>query len=311
MRLRVFVLSLCVLVSVAVVGCSSSSTSTTPTMPPVNHPNLYATFCSGTHAVDVFAPPLSGTSTPTITVPFPAPATCALSIALVGNTQIAVGTNGNGWYLFSLPLTNTSAPTVHVTTPGFVGGLIQDKSGNLLVSDTDNNQISLFTPPFTSSSTASVTFSTGLNRPYVLQMNTAGLLFAGNCGGANVTIFTPPFTNASAPSATITPAGGACTEGIGLDAAGNLYVGNFSSPNNVYIYNPPFSNASTPVTTIAGGPTGSSSIAGFAFDGGGNIYISNYGANTITSFAPPLTAASALRFTISTDPQPAQAIFGP
>jgi hypothetical protein len=280
-------------------------------MPPVNHPNLYVTFCGVPHAVDVFAPPFSSTSTPTVTVPFPAGTTCALSIALVGSTQIAVGTNGNGWYLFSLPLTNTSAPTVHVATPGFVGGLIQDKSGNLLVSDTDNNKISLFTPPFTSSSTASVTFSTGLNRPYILQMNAAGLLFAGNCGGDNVTIFTPPFTSASAPSVTITPAGAACSEPIGLDANGNLYAGNFSSPNNVYIFNPPFTNSSTPVTTIPGGPSGSSSIAGFAFDSSGNIYISNYGANTITSFAPPLTAASALRFTIPTDTQPAQAIFGP
>jgi hypothetical protein len=308
MRFRLIVSSFFACVALAATGCSSSSTAPPP---PVNpHPNLYVTLCSGTHFIDVFDPPFSNTSTPAVTVPYPAGATCGLSLALLANNQIAVGTNGVGWYVYALPLTNTSAPTLHLATPAFVGGLSQDSGGDVLASDTSNSNILLFPPPLTAASIATVTFASS-SRPYIQQMNSAGQLFVGNCSSATITVFTPPFTNATTPTATLTPAGGACTEGIGLDANGNLYAGNFSSPYNVYIYNPPYSNASLPVTTIAGGPSGTTQVGGIAFDASGNVYIANYGGNTITSFATPLTGASALRFSIPTEPQPAQILFGP
>ena len=289
-----------------VFGCSAG-TKTMPA-PPV-HPNLYLTPCSATHMVDVFTPPFSNSSTPAITVPLAAGVTCALSGALLTNNQVVVGTNGNGWYVYNLPLTNASTPVANVTTPAFIGGFAQDAAGDLLVSDTNGNKIDVFVQPFTSASTASFTFNSGSSRPYVLQTNSAGLLFAGNCGSGTTTVYTPPFTAATTPTATITQSG--CTEGIGLDGSGNLYMGTFASPPNVWIFNPPYSNASTPVTTITNGPTGANEVGEFAFDASGNIYIANYGGNTITAYSPPLTSASTPLFTIPTDGSPANIFFGP
>jgi hypothetical protein len=292
------------------IGCSTSSTSVTPLPTPIPRPNLYTTACSGTHMLDVFKPPFSASSVPAVTVPFPVAQVCVIAARLLQNNMVAVGTSTVGWYLYALPLTNTSVPTVHVATPAFVGGFAQDNAGNLLVSDRNGNKVNVFAPPFTNASTPTVTFTGGLAGPYVLDLNMAGDLFAGNCNTPNVTMFAPPFTNASAPTATITPPLGQCTEGIGLDPNANLYVGDFNT-SSVWVYNPPYSNASTPVTTIVGGPSGTNEPTRFAFDSSGHVFIANYGAATITSYTPPLTGASTPLFTLHVEPQPVDMFFGP
>jgi len=290
-------------------GCSSSSTPAPP--PPAGLSNLYATQCTGTHMIDVFKPPFSNTSTPAVSVPFPSGAVCVVSGGYLPKTnQVAVGTNGSGWYVYSLPLTATSAPVAHVAAPAFAGGFAQDSAGDVWVSDRGNSTINSFVPPITSTSTASVSFADTGGGPYVLQLNAAGQLFAGNCDSNTVTMYTPPFTNTTTATATITPPAATCTEPIGLDGVGNLYVSEFDVTANVWIYNPPYSNASTPATTITGGPSGTNSPAQFAFDSAGNIYISNSGSGMISSFAPPLTAASPLRFSI-TEASVAGLFFGP
>jgi hypothetical protein len=290
-------------------GCSSSSTPAPP--PAVGLNNLYATQCTGTHMIDVFKPPFSNTSTPAVSVPFPTGTPCVVSGAYLPKTnQVAVGTNGSGWYVYSLPLTSTSMPVAHVAAPAFAGGFAQDSTGNVWVSDRGNDTINSFVPPITSTSTASVSFADTLGGPYVLQINGAGQMFAGNCDSKTVTMYTPPFTNTTTATATITPPSAICTEPIGLDATGNLYVSEFDVTANVWIYNPPYSNASTPATTITGGPSGTNSPTQFAFDPAGNIYIGNSGTGMIASFAPPLAAASPLRFSIP-EPSVAGLFFGP
>jgi hypothetical protein len=297
------------LIAVALIGSAGcSSSSATPTPSPISRPNLYVTACSGTHMVDVFTPPFSSSSTPSIMVPFPSGPMCAISGAFLPKTnQVAVGTNGGGWYIYQLPLTNTSAPTAHITTPGFAGGFVQDGAGNLFVSDRTLSAISIFSPPFSNSSTPSVTFTAGLGGPYALQLNAAGQLFAGNCDNQAVTIYTPPFTNSSAPTTTISVG---CARAIGLDAAGNLYAGDFAN-NSITQFQPPYSNSSAFVIFIIG-EAATNTPAGFAFDNVGNLYTSHFGANTVTGVPTPLTLASPPPMvTIQTEQQPAGIFFGP
>jgi hypothetical protein len=291
----------------AIVSACTSSTQPGTTSPP--NPNLYLTACAGTHLVNVYDPPFTASTIPSISVPFPAGSVCTSAVMPLPNNLLAVGTFSVGWYIYQLPLTSSSAPIGHVTTPARVGGFAVDSSGNLAVSDNSNGKIDVFAPPFSSSSTFSVQFASG-SGPYTLALDPSGKLFVGNCGSGTVTVYTPPFTNSTTASATITPAGGGCLEAVGVDAAGNLYVGDFTT-SNVYFYNPPYSNLSVPVTTIAGGPSGTNEPAGFAFDRLGHVYIENYGGNTITAFTPPLSASSVPLFTMPTESQPFGMSFGP
>lgn len=291
----------------AIVSACTSSSQTFPAVPP--NPNLYLTTCSGTHFVNVYNPPFTASTTPSISAPFPAGAVCTSAVIALPNNQLAVGTFSVGWYVYQLPLTSSSAPIAHVTTPAQVGGFAVDSSGNLAVSDHGNAKIDVFAPPFSNSSTFSVQFASG-SHPYTIALDPSGKLFVGNCSSGTVTVYTPPFTNSTTATATITPAGAACPEGVGVDAAGNLYVGDFSS-STVYFYNPPYSNTSLPVTTIAGGPSGTNEPAGFAFDSLGHVYIENYGSNTITAFTPPLSASSVPLFTMPTETNPFGISFGP
>jgi sugar lactone lactonase YvrE len=305
--MRGFAITTVAAIAVIVSACNGNNQALPPPAP--LYPNLYVTTCSGTHFVDVYDPPFSAATTPSIMVPFPSGSICTSAVQVLPNNLLVVGTFGAGWYIYQLPLTNSSAPIGHVATPANVGGFAVDSSGNLIVSDHGGNKIDVFPPPFLSTSVFSVQFASG-SFPYTLGLDSPGKLFVGNCGSHTVTVYTPPFTNVTTATATISPPAAGCPEGLGVDASGNLYVGDFTT-NTVNFYTPPYTNASSPTTTIVGGPAGTSEPASFAFDRAGHVYIENYGANTITAFTPPLSSASVPLFTMPTESAPFGMSFGP
>ena len=301
-------------------ACSTSSVpapTATPTFGPspsaTPGPNLYVTLCAAPHVLDVFKPPMSGSSSPAITVAWPGQPTCALSGAVLSGHMLALGTNQQGVYIYQLPLADKSSPVAQLGSIQDAGGLVQDSSGKLIVADSDffTSGIDVYTPPFMTNSQPTASFLVGQGQPFILQMNAAGLLFAGLCGtNGLVMVYTPPITASTTPTAQIAPPGATCTQGIGLDRSGNLYVADALS-NTVWIYQPPFTSASTPTTTIAGGPSGTSGPLSFAFDRLGNIYIADGAAGAVLAYAPPLTATSKPLFTIHTEGSPQDIFFGP
>jgi hypothetical protein len=122
-------------------------------------------------------------------------------------------------------------------------------------------------------------------------------LFVVNDGGATstVVVYTAPFSAASTPAFTLTVAGASTLiDGI-FDAAGNLYVSDFSG--NVFVYNAPIAAASTPAFHFS---NGSGNGGYLAFDSQGRLVEgANDNAGTIFVFTPPFSAASTPSFHLS------------
>jgi sugar lactone lactonase YvrE len=92
---------------------------------------------------------------------------------------------------------------------------------------------------------------------------------------------------------------GAQPEGVAFDAAGNLYVSDYTN-SKIFIFNPPFTNASTPATTISGGTSGLAHPSALTFDSAGNLYAANEAGPTVTVYSPPFVASSTPVTTITT-----------
>jgi len=140
-----------------------------------------------------------------------------------------------------------------------------DASGDLWVSDTYNNRVLEFAPPFANGMTASLvigqadfvssgaaTTASGLDFPTGLALDSSGNLWIGDTDNSRVLQFEPPFAssmNASlalgqASFTTSTPAttqnGLSRPFGLTFDSSGNLGVADFAN-NRTLGFSPPFS----------------------------------------------------------------------
>lgn len=125
---------------------------------------------------------------------------------------------------------------------------------NLFVGDFNTN-IYQFTP-----AGAQSTFATGLNEPFGLAFDRAGMLFEADWGSGNIYKIKPDGTKTVFASGMVEPAG------MAFDSAGNLFVANEGSGVITKI-----STNGTP-TVFA---SGLNDAFGLAFDRAGNLYVAN------------------------------------
>jgi hypothetical protein len=120
--------------------------------------NLYLAG-SGTH-VDVLPSEGSGAASVGITVPVGA----ALRQIAVGGGQLFMANVGNGQhsvFVFTLPITNSSAPIATITTGmNAPEAVAVDAAGNLYVGNLGDGTIKMFAPPFSSSSAPALSITT-------------------------------------------------------------------------------------------------------------------------------------------------------
>jgi len=203
-----------------------------------------------------------------------------------------------------------------------------DPSGNMWVTDTGNNRVLKFSPPFTNGESASLVLGqssfttdgysvsqTGLDNPVGIAFDSSGNLWVSDSGNNRVLRFSPPFTNGMGANMVLgqsvfalrinsTSQNGMYSPyGIAFDPRGNLWVVD-SGNNRVLRFAPPFatfmganlvlgqsgftSNAYAANPNILDGPVG------IAFDSAGNAWVSDVLNNRVLQFScgsecPPTT----------------------
>jgi len=203
----------------------------------------------------------------------------------------------------------------------FPFGLAFTATGDLLVSDFDNNRVLEFVPPFTDGMSASVALgqaslttkapaasATGLYDPAGLAIDAAGDLFVGDLRNSRVVEFTPPFTTGETESLVIgqttftghAPSGATAVNitsptGLAIDSRGDLWVAD-TEINRVLEFVPPFSNGmaasrvigQSTFTTAATSTsaTGLSGPLGVTLDEHGDLWVADQTHNRVLEFVP-------------------------
>jgi streptogramin lyase len=115
-----------------------------------------------------------------------------------GNLYVADANNYVA--IYNPPFSNASAPSVKVPVVG-VWGIFVDPTGNLWAVDRGDKKVEKFTPPFTNTSTPTLTISTGLTDPAYPALDGAGNLYVSNFGGpGSIHVYLAPLSMASAPA---------------------------------------------------------------------------------------------------------------
>ncbi len=165
-----------------------------------------ATYSDNT--VREFAPPLSDSST----------ATVSITNGMTGPEGLAVDSSGDLWVAnygasdnvseYKPPFTSGSMASVVISTD--IEGpqtLAFDSSGDLWVCDEGAGLVYEFKPPFSNSSAPAVTLGNSSNNqisgPQALAIDAKGNVFVTNAYNATITSYTPPINGASYPSAVI------------------------------------------------------------------------------------------------------------
>jgi hypothetical protein len=156
---------------------------------------------------------------------------------------------------FTLPITNTSMPSVTVAATNGTSNLTAlavDASGNLATGD-NAGHLAVFPAPITSTSTATSTFANGTAASDgQLAFNANNDLFA-TTDSTKVNFFTHPFSSSTTPSLGITDASLTSAVGAALDSSGNLVVSNAGAGGSTLtVFAPPYTTASFVTPSAAG-----------------------------------------------------------
>jgi sugar lactone lactonase YvrE len=180
-------------------------------------------------------------------------------------------------------------------------GLFLDGSGNIYVSDQNNNRIQKF-PPGSTAATDGITVAGGngqLNNPAGVFVDSSGNLYVADQDNNRILKF-PPRSNAGTNGISVAGNSGAgnlafqldVPTGIFVDHLGNLYVADADN-NRIQMFAP---GSSTGVTVAGGRGLGDNAWqlsypTAVYLDTSGNIYVADYLNNRIQKFTPPDTNA--------------------
>jgi sugar lactone lactonase YvrE len=181
-------------------------------------------------------------------------------------------------------------------------GVAVDAGGNVYVADTFNNRIRKIAPGGAVTSLAAAEY----NRPVGVAVDAAGNVYVGDTFNNRIRKIAPDGAVTTLAGAAGTTLGGAVThgfadgtgtaakfdspQGVAVDAAGNVYVGD-SKNHRIRKITP-----SGAVTTLAGSTLGFadgtgtaakfSNPNGVAVDAAGNVYVGDWGNHRIRKIAP-------------------------
>jgi secreted PhoX family phosphatase len=197
----------------------------------------------------------------------------------------------------------------------------------MFISDSSNQRVLEYLPPFSNGMSASVVFGqpdfttsgqnvtiNGMGNPEATAFDAIGNLWAGDFFFGRVIEFIPPFSNGMNASTVIgqqdfTTNGGSSeippsqsnlnnVVGVAFDEACNLWAGDFAN-NRILEFMPPFSNgmnASLVIGQTDFTSSGAATTAGglnlpqfFTFDAKGNLWVSDYANNRVLQFPAPFS----------------------
>jgi hypothetical protein len=201
-------------------------------------------------------------------------------------------------FQYNVPISAGSTSDFTLTAGNSVVAVALDGSGNLAVGEL-TAKLQIFPAPLSGASTASATFNNGASGSTgAVAFTNAGDLFATGLDAGGVKLFTHPFSNASTPSQTITNAGLTAADGLALDAAQNLYVGNATATSNLFVYAPPYTGA--PIITAPAAGSGYRKMAVSATQLFVAVIEPTPSLGRVDVFTLPITAASVPAFTMRT-----------
>jgi sugar lactone lactonase YvrE len=280
-----------VLLSIAVLllGCGSSGFFVSPT-------RFLATLDAGNNRVLIYDAPFSTGQAASVVLgqaDFNTGTAATTATGMRFPAEVVVDADGNlfvaDWnncrvIQFKAPFTNGMSATLVLGEPDFTTAACATSAtglaggtgvkiglfGKLWVSDTGNNRVVEFTPPFSNGMAAT------------LAIGQADLTH-GSCN-----------QGAAAPTAS-----SLCgTRSLAFDWEGNLWVAEYDN-NRVTEFKPPFATGMA-ASVVLGQPdfvsntaattaTGMSNPAGLAFDAEGNLWVGEFGNNRVLEFTPPFS----------------------
>lgn len=269
-----------------------------------------------------------------------------VSIADANTTMIVADTGGHRVLMLHGPFTSGQTPAVVIGQPDLISespgrsatqlrnpyNAILDGAGNLWVSDTFNDRVLEFVPPFANGMTASVVLgqpdftsdnfnlpgpktSAGLAQPEGLAFDQSGNLWVADSYDNRVVEFTPPFQNGMAFTLEMkqlqNDGPGICSDvaetlcdptDLTFDSAGNLWVVDGTN-NRVVRYSAPLVDDQTPDLVIGQAAFGTSTSGltamnfnlpwGLTFDAEGNLWVTDALNLRVLRFSPPFSNGEA------------------
>ena len=199
------------------------------------------------------------------------------------------------------PLSNSSTPTATMTLPRASTGMLAfDVHGNLYVTIGTSGVLE-YSPPFSSASTPSNTFTLG-DHTLGITFDVSGNMFVSNYGSGNIQEVSMP---GGTVTATVTPP--ASTSVGGMSVFNNKLYAVDASNNVVVTYSLPLTSGATPAAVYR--------VSGFpqavTFDPSGNMLVSNISGSSVDIYAPPFAATMTPLSRITGITAPEQTVIGP
>lgn len=265
---------------------------------PVAASHLYVSNDGGANVLQ-FAPPYAGAGTSLQSVGNPV----GIAFDNLGNMFVlpfgsSGGTSTAGDVLeFASPYTGSAIAAIGSGSFQGPRGIAIDGNRNLYVTDSGNNRVLEFVPPYTAAPTVLLNGTTSL---YAIALSPSCNLFITS--GSSVLENAPPYAGVAV--ATITSI--ASPSALTFDSAGHLFIAD-GNANIVDEFNAPYTSAAINTTTLTNG----SVPLGLAIDASGNLFVNEYQISSIAEYAPPYSSAPVRTITGSGLSVPAGIAFGP
>jgi hypothetical protein len=204
---------------------------------------------------------------------------------------------GNKTYIIAPPITAPLTPVGSFSVPGTsANGMAFNSNGVLAATDGSVGSISIFNPPYSSSTTPAVTIigpASKLADPEGVAWDTSGNVWVADDSSTPGAVwkFTPPFTASEAPAASNTQT--SSPEGLAINPASSLMFIGDNSSGQVLVVPAPYTGVPIATLTDPGGDA-----AALAVDQLGRLFVGDASNGKIYVFLPPFATGNLPAFTL-------------